>query len=236
MPRPAIDGDAPAAIVYTSGTTGRSKGAVLTHNNFAANAAALVTCWRITSADRYLAVLPLFHVHGLGNGVCAWLASRLPDAPGRAVRGGQGARAGSRTSSRRSSSACRRSTSACWSCRPTRRARSARGRGCSCRDRRRCPPQVLEQFRERFGHTHPRALRDERDAHARLQPPRGRAPRRHGGLPAAGRLAVGARPAGPAGGDGRRRRGAGCKGPTVFARLLGQPRGDGEGVHATAGS
>ncbi|MEO5820834.1 MAG: AMP-binding protein [Vicinamibacteraceae bacterium] len=75
VPRPAIDGDAPAAIVYTSGTTGRSKGAVLTHNNFAANAAALVTCWRITSADRYLAVLPLFHVHGLGNGLCAWLAS-----------------------------------------------------------------------------------------------------------------------------------------------------------------
>jgi malonyl-CoA/methylmalonyl-CoA synthetase len=75
VPRPAIDGDAPAAIVYTSGTTGRSKGAVLTHNNFAANAAALVACWRITSADRYLAVLPLFHVHGLGNGVCCWLAS-----------------------------------------------------------------------------------------------------------------------------------------------------------------
>ena len=75
VPRPAIDGDAPAAIVYTSGTTGRSKGAVLTHNNFAANAAAILTCWRITSADRYLAVLPLFHVHGLGNGVCAWLAS-----------------------------------------------------------------------------------------------------------------------------------------------------------------
>ena len=75
VPRPAIDGDAPAAIVYTSGTTGRSKGAVLTHNNFAANAAALVACWRITGEDRYLAVLPLFHVHGLGNGICCWLAS-----------------------------------------------------------------------------------------------------------------------------------------------------------------
>ena len=73
--RPPLDGDAPAAIVYTSGTTGRSKGAVLTHNNLAANATALVTCWRITSDDRYLAVLPLFHVHGLGNGICSWLIS-----------------------------------------------------------------------------------------------------------------------------------------------------------------
>jgi malonyl-CoA/methylmalonyl-CoA synthetase len=73
--RPRLDGDAPATIIYTSGTTGRSKGAVLTHNNMAANATALVTCWRITSDDRYLAVLPLFHVHGLGNGICSWLVS-----------------------------------------------------------------------------------------------------------------------------------------------------------------
>ncbi len=67
--------DTPAAIVYTSGTTGRAKGAVLTHGNLAANARTLVQAWRITAADRYLAVLPLFHVHGLGNGVCSWLAS-----------------------------------------------------------------------------------------------------------------------------------------------------------------
>jgi malonyl-CoA/methylmalonyl-CoA synthetase len=67
--------DSPAAIVYTSGTTGRAKGAVLTHGNLAANARTLVDAWRITAADRYLAVLPLFHVHGLGNGVCSWLAS-----------------------------------------------------------------------------------------------------------------------------------------------------------------
>jgi malonyl-CoA/methylmalonyl-CoA synthetase len=72
--RTALDGDDAAAIVYTSGTTGRSKGAILTHNNFAANAVNLLTCWRITSDDRYLAVLPLFHVHGLGNGVHVWLA------------------------------------------------------------------------------------------------------------------------------------------------------------------
>lgn len=73
--RQSLDGDAPAALVYTSGTTGRSKGAILTHNNFLANTVNLLACWRISEADRYLAVLPLFHVHGLGNGVHAWLAS-----------------------------------------------------------------------------------------------------------------------------------------------------------------
>ena len=71
----ALDGDAPAGIIYTSGTTGTSKGAVLTHNNFAANALNLLTCWQITCADRFLLALPLFHVHGLGNGLHCWLAS-----------------------------------------------------------------------------------------------------------------------------------------------------------------
>jgi malonyl-CoA/methylmalonyl-CoA synthetase len=69
------DGDTPAAIVYTSGTTGASKGAVLTHNNFAINAVNLLTCWQIRAEDRLLLTLPLFHVHGLGNGVHCWLAS-----------------------------------------------------------------------------------------------------------------------------------------------------------------
>jgi malonyl-CoA/methylmalonyl-CoA synthetase len=73
--RVPIDGEHPAAIVYTSGTTGRSKGAILSHNNFLANAANLLACWRITAEDRYLAVLPLFHVHGLANGLVCWLAS-----------------------------------------------------------------------------------------------------------------------------------------------------------------
>lgn len=67
--------DWPAAIVYTSGTTGRAKGAVLSHANFAVNAQNLVTTWRVSANDRYLAALPLFHVHGLGNGVCSWLLS-----------------------------------------------------------------------------------------------------------------------------------------------------------------
>jgi malonyl-CoA/methylmalonyl-CoA synthetase len=75
--RPArrIDGDSPAGIIYTSGTTGTSKGAVLSHNNFAVNALNLLTCWQITSSDRFLLALPLFHVHGLGNGLHCWLMS-----------------------------------------------------------------------------------------------------------------------------------------------------------------
>jgi malonyl-CoA/methylmalonyl-CoA synthetase len=72
---PALEGDAPAALVYTSGTTGTSKGAILTHNNFAANAVNLTACWQITDRDRFLLALPLFHVHALGNGLHCWLTS-----------------------------------------------------------------------------------------------------------------------------------------------------------------
>jgi malonyl-CoA/methylmalonyl-CoA synthetase len=67
--------DTPISLIYTSGTTGASKGAVLTQGNFASNAVSLVNAWRITTSDRYLAALPLFHVHGLANGVHCWLAS-----------------------------------------------------------------------------------------------------------------------------------------------------------------
>jgi malonyl-CoA/methylmalonyl-CoA synthetase len=74
-PHADLDGSAPAAIVYTSGTTGTSKGAVLSHKNFAVNALNLVEAWRMTEVDRLLLPLPLFHVHGLGNGVHCWLAS-----------------------------------------------------------------------------------------------------------------------------------------------------------------
>jgi malonyl-CoA/methylmalonyl-CoA synthetase len=72
---PAPTDDAPALIIYTSGTTGRAKGAVLSHGNVAANVRHLVDAWRIGASDRYLAVLPLFHVHGLCNGLCCWLAT-----------------------------------------------------------------------------------------------------------------------------------------------------------------
>lgn len=54
-----------AAILYTSGTTGRSKGAMLTHGNIRSNAEALVEAWRFTARDVLLHALPIFHTHGL---------------------------------------------------------------------------------------------------------------------------------------------------------------------------
>lgn len=54
-----------AAILYTSGTTGRSKGAMLSHKNLASNAQVLVDYWRFTNADVLLHALPVFHAHGL---------------------------------------------------------------------------------------------------------------------------------------------------------------------------
>ena len=54
-----------AAILYTSGTTGRSKGAMLTHDNLASNAKVLQEYWRWQPNDVLLHALPLFHVHGL---------------------------------------------------------------------------------------------------------------------------------------------------------------------------
>ena len=66
--------DSVAALVYTSGTTGKPKGAKLTHGNFTANALNLIDAWQMTADDRLLLSLPLFHVHGLGNGLHTWLA------------------------------------------------------------------------------------------------------------------------------------------------------------------
>jgi malonyl-CoA/methylmalonyl-CoA synthetase len=54
-----------AAILYTSGTTGRSKGAMLTHDNLLANALTLKDDWGWSNADVLIHALPIFHVHGL---------------------------------------------------------------------------------------------------------------------------------------------------------------------------
>jgi len=54
-----------AALLYTSGTTGRSKGAMLSHGNLLSNAEALAAEWRFTAADVLLHALPIFHTHGL---------------------------------------------------------------------------------------------------------------------------------------------------------------------------
>ncbi len=61
----ARSGDDLAAFLYTSGTTGRSKGAMLTQDNLLSNAETLADYWRFTAEDTLLHALPIFHTHGL---------------------------------------------------------------------------------------------------------------------------------------------------------------------------
>lgn len=61
----AIDADHTAVILYTSGTTGRPKGAMITHRNLSANALALHEAWGWRPGDVLLHALPIFHIHGL---------------------------------------------------------------------------------------------------------------------------------------------------------------------------
>jgi malonyl-CoA/methylmalonyl-CoA synthetase len=61
----AVSMDNLAALLYTSGTTGRSKGAMLTHGNLFSNAKALQDVWRYSDKDVLLHALPIFHTHGL---------------------------------------------------------------------------------------------------------------------------------------------------------------------------
>ena len=69
------DPSALAALLYTSGTTGRSKGAMLTRANLASNALTLAQAWQFTSRDVLLHALPIFHVHGLFVAINTVLAS-----------------------------------------------------------------------------------------------------------------------------------------------------------------
>ena len=62
---PTLSEDDGAAILFTSGTTGRPKGALLSHANLAHNALTLVRAWEFTADDHLVHVLPLFHTHGL---------------------------------------------------------------------------------------------------------------------------------------------------------------------------
>jgi malonyl-CoA/methylmalonyl-CoA synthetase len=65
VPVAAVPQAALASLLYTSGTTGRSKGAMITRANLLANAQALVETWHMRARDTLVHVLPLFHVHGL---------------------------------------------------------------------------------------------------------------------------------------------------------------------------
>lgn len=76
-PLPHLELSRPAMILYTSGTTGRPKGAVVTHGNVQAQVEALVQAWEWTADDHILHVLPLHHVHGIVNALtCAlWVGA-----------------------------------------------------------------------------------------------------------------------------------------------------------------
>lgn len=71
--------DDPAAMLFTSGTTGQPKGAVLTHHNLMTGFASLADAWEMSAADRVLHLLPVFHAHGL------FLAAALPLTLGASV-------------------------------------------------------------------------------------------------------------------------------------------------------
>src|SRR6266404_871796 len=72
---PDLTPDSPAAILYTSGTTGRPKGAVLDHGGLLAQARGAIEMWRWTDRDILVHALPLFHLHGLGMGLHGTLLS-----------------------------------------------------------------------------------------------------------------------------------------------------------------
>jgi malonyl-CoA/methylmalonyl-CoA synthetase len=72
---PELHPEADALIVYTSGTTGKPKGAVHTHASLLAGVSALLTAWGWTHEDRLLLALPLFHVHGLCAGLFGTLTA-----------------------------------------------------------------------------------------------------------------------------------------------------------------
>src|SRR5438552_9989055 len=91
-----FNSESPAILLYTSGTTGRPKGALLDHGNLLAQARGVVEAWRWTASDRLVLALPLFHVHGLAialngsliGGGCAVLVPFTPENIVRELRAG----------------------------------------------------------------------------------------------------------------------------------------------------
>ena len=81
-----VGGDTPALLLFTSGTTGKSKAAVLTHDNVAATVRSLLEAWRWSADDRLLLTLPLFHTHGLVVGLHCALAAGATDNGGPGYR------------------------------------------------------------------------------------------------------------------------------------------------------
>ncbi len=77
-PTAARNTDDLAAFLYTSGTTGRSKGAMLTQGNLLSNAFTLAEYWRFSSDDVLLHALPIFHTHGLFVATNVTLVAGVP--------------------------------------------------------------------------------------------------------------------------------------------------------------
>ena len=83
--------ESPAILLYTSGTTGKPKGALLDHGNLLAQGRGVVEAWRWTAEDRLVLALPLFHVHGLaialhGSLIAGGCAVLVPFSPENVVR------------------------------------------------------------------------------------------------------------------------------------------------------
>ncbi|KAK4361909.1 hypothetical protein RND71_017150 [Anisodus tanguticus] len=89
LPEMRNSGEHPAMILYTSGTTGKPKGVVHTHNGILAQVQSLAEAWEYTSKDTFLHCLPLHHVHGLFNVLLAplYAGSTVDFMPKFSVRG-----------------------------------------------------------------------------------------------------------------------------------------------------